>query len=269
MLTPAERTRNFSQLLAQGIQLHYPLSTTPISGNVIPSSLISPQALAIVNSTFYPQPVNNALVNNSVNTTHSYTNQDQGDLRVDWNASEKDRVFGRYSQAYLNSPITNSQQLLYNSTSVYPIHNGVVDYTRTFSPSFVNDLRAGVNYDPAVSGIVTGNGISAASVGIPGVPSTVLPAFNFTAGNLSGTNFGNPDNREASADTVIQVGDTAILTKGTHTIHTGFQIDSDPVKYFLFGRSRRSRPVFIFRPVFRRCRGRFHVGFADRSTGRH
>ena len=226
VLTTAERSGDFSQLLTQNVQLHYPLSATPIAGNILPKSLLSPQALAIMSSPLYPQPSNGSLINNSVNTTHSYTNQDQGDVRVDWNASEKDRVFGRYSKAYLNSPTTNSLPLLYNTTGVYPIHNGVLDYTRTFGPSLVNDVRVGVNYDPAISGIVTGSGISAASVGIPGVPTDILPAFTFRAGNLSnvGTGFGNPDNREASADTVIQAQDTAILTKGTHTMHAGFQV---------------------------------------------
>jgi Carboxypeptidase regulatory-like domain/TonB dependent receptor len=220
VLTAAERTGNFSQL---GVQLHYPGTTTPIPGNILPASLLSQQAAAIMSSPLYPQPVNGGLTHNAVNTTHSYTNQDQGDIRADWNASDKDHIFGRYSQAYLNQPTTNSVPLLYNTASVYPIHNGVLDYTRTFSPSFVNDVRFGVNYVPALTGVVTGNGISAQSVGIPGVPTNILPAFSFSSGNLTGGTFGNADSQEASADNVIQIGDTAIITHGTHTMHIGFE----------------------------------------------
>jgi hypothetical protein len=220
VLTAPERTGNFSQILASGTQLHDPGTTTPIPGNIMPQALLSPQALAIMASPLYPQPVNGALTNNSVNTTHSYADQDQGDVKVDWNASGKDHVFGRYSQGNIFNPSDNSMPLLYNSATQYRIFNATVGYTRTISPWFVNDFRAGVNYIPAVTGIISGNGITAQSVGIPAVPTNILPAFDFTAGNLSavGIGFGNPDTGEPQADTVIQAEDTAILTHGTHMI---------------------------------------------------
>lgn len=237
VLTTAERSGDFSQLLSQGTQLHYPGTSTPIPGNILPSTLLSSPALAIMKSSLYPQPINGSLINNAVNTTHSYTDQDQGDLRMDWSASDKDHIFGRYSQESVLNPTTNSIPLLYNSSNKYNVYNGVLDYTRTLSPSFVNEVRAGVNYIPAVTGFVTGNGISAASVGIPAVPTNILPAFDFTAGNLSsvGVGFGNSDTAETQADTVVQVGDTAILTKGTHTMRMGFQINRDRINIFYSG----------------------------------
>lgn len=68
VLTPAERSGNFAQLLAQGIQLHYPGTITPVSGNIFPISSLSPQALAIMKSSLYPQPINGGLTNNAVNS---------------------------------------------------------------------------------------------------------------------------------------------------------------------------------------------------------
>ncbi len=237
VLTPLERAGNFSQLLATGTQLHYPGTTTPIAGNIFPATLLSPQALAIMSSSLYPQPVNNALVNNAVNTTHSFTDQDQGDVKLDWNASTKDHVFWRYSQAFINSPTTNSMPLLYNTSTQYRIYNGTVGYTRTIGPSFVNEFRGGVNYIPAITGLVSGNGISAQSVGIPGVPTNILPAFDFTAGNLSGVGvgFGIIDTAETQADTVIQAEDTAIVTKGPHTMHIGFEFSRQRINIFYPG----------------------------------
>ncbi len=238
VLTSAERTGDFSQLLAQqGVQLTYPGTKTPIPGNLIPTSLLSPQALAIMSSSLYPSPINNALVNNSVNVTHSYTNQDQGDVKIDWNASEKDRVFGRYSQAHIVQPTTNSIALLYNSENTFPSYNGVVDYTRTFSPTMVNDFRAGVNYIPVVTGALTGTAFSAGSVGIPGVPTDVLPGFCFGAGNLSnvGCGFGNPQVSEEFSDTVGQLGDTVILNHGKHTVRLGAQIMRQRINTFYSG----------------------------------
>ncbi len=237
VLTPAERSGDFSQLLSEGIQLHYPETSTPIPDNVLPASLLSSPALAIMRSSLYPQPANGNLVNNAVNTTHSYTDQDQGDVRIDWNASDKDHVFGRYSDASVNSPTTNSIPLLYNSSEQYEVHSGVLDYTHIIGPSLVNDLRFGVNYIPGITGYVTGRGISAQSVGIPDVPTNILPAFNFTSGNLSSESvgFGNSDTAETQSDSVIQAGDTVVLTKGTHTMHMGFQVYRDRINIFYSG----------------------------------
>jgi hypothetical protein len=70
VLTSPERQGNFSQLLAQGIQLYYPGTgkKTPITGNIIPITSLSPAALALINSQYYPPPINGNLVNNSTNT---------------------------------------------------------------------------------------------------------------------------------------------------------------------------------------------------------
>src|ERR1700761_4005812 len=164
VLTTAERTGNFASFCTEGFtngvctnpahQLYNPYSS-PTSGNrapflfnQIPTSLFSPIASAILNSPLYPQPLNGNLVDNQVNYQHNVTNGDQGDIKVDWAASDKDHIFGRYSQQKTVNPVTNSQALLYDNFNNFPLYNGVLDYTRTFSPTFVNDLRGGVNYYP-------------------------------------------------------------------------------------------------------------------------
>ena len=48
------------------MQLNYPVTKTPIAGNIIPASLLSPQALGILHSSLYPAPVNGNLINNAV-----------------------------------------------------------------------------------------------------------------------------------------------------------------------------------------------------------
>ncbi len=236
VLTALERTGNFSQLLP-GTQLKIPFTNTPIAGNVIPASLLSPQALAIMASSLYPSPINGNLTNNAVNTTHSYTNGDQGDIKIDWAASEKDHLSVRYSQSSAINPNTNSIPLLYNSSNVYPSYNGVINYSRTFSPTLVNDFRVGVNYIPVVTGALSGSAFSAASVGIPGVPTNVLPGFDFTSGNLSnvGTGFGNPQVAEEFSDTVGQINDTVIVNRGKHTIRMGFQFQRQRIDTFYSG----------------------------------
>jgi Carboxypeptidase regulatory-like domain/TonB dependent receptor len=238
VLTTAERAGDFSQLLTQqGIQLVNPTTGAKIpNNNLAAAGLISPQASAIANSSLYPQPVNGSLINNSFNTTHSYTNQDQGDARLDWAPSDKDRIFGRYSQGHITNPTTNSNALLYNSENVYPTYNGVLNYTRSFSPTFVNEARFGVNYIPVVTGALSGTAFSAASVGIPGVPTDILPGFIFSGGNFGGENaFGNPEVFQEFADTVIQAEDTAVITRGSHVMRIGFQAFRDRINTFYSG----------------------------------
>jgi Carboxypeptidase regulatory-like domain/TonB dependent receptor len=247
VFTAAERAGDFGQVCTAGFnaagicgdlsqQLYNPFSSTnpnartPYPFNRITSPLSS-IATSILSSPLYPGAVNGNLVNNQFNTTHTSTNGDQGDIKVDWAASDKDHLFGRYSQQHVINPGTNSQALLFNSLNNYPLYNGVVDYTRTFSPTFVNDMRGGVNYYPATTGNVTPGSNNA--FGIPGAPSNFLPGMTFSGGNVSG--FGNVDIEQAFASTVIQAEDTAIITKGSHTLHAGFQYFRDRINVFYSG----------------------------------
>lgn len=233
VLTAAERRGDFSAISEQ---LYNPYSSTtttrtPFAGNQIPVQLFSPAAAAILSSSLYPQAINGNLVNNQINYKHTYTNSDQGDIKVDWAASENDHIFGRYSQQKVVNPTTNSQPLLYNSYNNFPLYNGVIDYTKTFSPTFVNDMRAGVNYYP----VATGNsGVAGSNTfGIGSSLNAYVPGLNFNGGNVS--NFGNSNIVQDFASTAIQAEDTAIITKGSHTIHTGFQFFRERINVFYAG----------------------------------
>ena len=237
LLTAAERKGDFSAFLQQPtpIQLFNPFSTTtsimngktvytraPFPNNQIPTSLFSTVATNIINSPLYPTPTSSALKNNFITAERDYDNSDQGDGRMDWNASDKDRVFVRYSQVGIDNPSFNSLATSYNAANTFKIYNGAVDYTRTLTPTLVNDARIGINYNynftaQSPSGIGNLN----TKFGLPGVPGDILPAL-CPAGGYIGC-IGNSNNIQLFADTVIQYEDTAIFTKGTHTLKFGFQ----------------------------------------------
>jgi hypothetical protein len=231
LLTAAERQGDFSSLLARGsksTQIYSPFDVsstgqrTPFAGNILPKSLLSHAAFNIANSPLNPAPINTSLTNNQFNTTRTYTNSDQGDARMDWHPDDKDHVFGRYSQSNVDSPLTYSIPLIYSTFGHYPIHNGVLDYTRTFGPTLVNDLRAGVNYNIANLGPDTTNLPNVPEeVGIPGVQSPILPDMTFSGGFAG--DLGSTGNIKLFADTVIQYGDTLILNHNRHTFRFGFQ----------------------------------------------
>ena len=104
-------------------------------------------------------------------------NGDQGDVKIDWNITDKDRIFGRYSQSNITNPSTNNVPIFYNWFANYPTHNGVLDWTRTIIPTLVNDARVGVNYVFVNNG-AAGNGwpIFPQTVGLPGTRRDILPA---------------------------------------------------------------------------------------------
>jgi hypothetical protein len=230
VFTLAEREGDFSQLLTQPkpIQLYNPFSAnaagmrTPFDDNKIPMSLISPAARNILSSSYYPQPTRNGLLNNLLYSSRTYINGDQGDIKADYIVSESDHIFARYSQSAYDNPTFRSFALLYNSLAFYPARVGVVDWTHTISPSLVNDARAGVNYvGQSIGSVANGLNDFPQQVGIPGVPSTFLPAMTFGGGNVSA--FGTNAVLNQGADTVIQAGDTLIWSKGRHNVRFGFQ----------------------------------------------
>ncbi len=163
---------------------------------------------------------NNGTLNNAINSQHTYTNGDQGDARGDWVPTEKDHIFGRYSQQYVTQPTINSQPLLYNSSgnNIFPLYQGVLDYTHTFSPTVVNDVRAGVNYFPAEANVQSAGGATLGSQ-IPGEPTAFLPGIYFAGAPVGGSQngpfaFGTVDGPEIFHQTSIQADDTVILVKG-------------------------------------------------------
>ena len=132
VFTAKERTGDFTELLAQGINIINPLTGLPFSTpNVIPTGMLSAAALKIVGSADYPTPDNGNLINNAVNVSNTFVNMDQGDGRLDWAINDKDHFFARYSQNQTVNPNNNSDMLAYNTYNNATAWNTVGGYTRT------------------------------------------------------------------------------------------------------------------------------------------
>ena len=242
VFTTAERQGNFGALCTAGFttqglcnnplqQLYDPRSAgtpggrTPFLNNII-TAPFSQAATKILNSSLYPAPINAQLTGNQVNVTHSYTNADQGDLKLDWAASQRDHVYGRYSQQHLSNPTTNSQSLTGNSDNEFPLYNGVLDYAHTFGSSVVNEARIGASYFPVTQGTTNNTGQNLPAVfGIPGTSptETFLPLMSFQGGNSNGPSIGNLDLISVFHDTVVEGEDLATITRGKHTVNVGFE----------------------------------------------
>ena len=241
VFTAAERQGNFASVCTAGFnisgicknlaqQLYNPYSSstpggrTPFLNNQI-NIPFSSAATKILNSTLYPGPINSLVQGNQVNVVHSYTNSDQGDLKIDWVASQKDHVYARYSQQHLTNPTTNSQLLTGNSDNEFPLYNGVLDYTHTFNPSLLNSARIGTSYFPVTEGYTNPTGLNLPTTfGIAGAAAnqTFLPLETFS-GPSYGPQLGNNNLVSQFHDTVIQAEDTVTIVRGKHTVNVGFE----------------------------------------------
>ena len=241
VFTAAERQGNFASICsagfnAQGIcnnlaqQLYNPYSSTtpggrqPFLNNQI-NIPFSSAASKILNSPLYPGPINGLTTGNQVNVTHSYTNSDQGDLKLDWVASQKDHIYARYSQQHITNPTTNSQLLTGDSDNEFPLYNGVLDYSHTFSASLLNNARIGASYFPVTEGYTNSTAQNLPSAfGIAGTAAnqTFLPLMTFSGASY-GPQFGNNNLISQFHDTVIQAEDTVTLVHGKHTTNLGFE----------------------------------------------
>ena len=153
LFTAAERQGDFSQLLTeQGIQLYNPFQIdangerTKFQNNLVPLSMLDPVAANLFDSGLYPQPQNSKLLNNFVNTTRSHNNVDQGDVRLDYKISSKDRLYFRISEGSQDSPVINSFRLLFDTFDQARLENGAINWTHNFSPNVLNEASVGANY---------------------------------------------------------------------------------------------------------------------------
>ena len=244
VMTPAERTGDFSQILAQqGIQLYNPFkydATTglraPFPNDIIPPSLIDPVASKLFSSGLYPTPVNSSLTFNAYNSAYSYLNNDQGDARIDYKFGDKDSIFGRYSQGFQNNPSFNSVLLLGQGFNTSPFRGAVVDWTHSFSPTVVSDARIGFNrvslhYGDDVPGV--GNlgqnlGIADGNIHGPG-----LSALVFSGGLAS--QLGQADREILFYTTTIEPMEDLIVTKGRHTLRFGFSLMRHQINAYFAG----------------------------------
>jgi len=249
VFTAKERQGDVSELVAAGKAIIDPLTGQPFENNMIPQNRLSPAALAIINSKYYPTPTNTLLQSNAQDTVATKTDDDQGDGRLDYAASEKDHFMGRFSYANITNPTINSFALDYNPYNLFLGWNFVTGYTRQVSANILNDARMGVNYDRIGQNQTSSNftGNAADLFSIPGLTSSILPAFGFSGGYVS--NFGNKDSLTNYYDTSIQYADVLSWVHGRHNTRFGFQGERIRTNGF-FNSNNGEAGSFGFKSIF-------------------
>jgi Carboxypeptidase regulatory-like domain len=290
VFTSAQRNGDFSGLCTTGFnnglcnnpsqQIVNPLTKAPFPNNQIPMNLENVVAKNLFASNFYPSPVNNSPTNNAFNTQTQIFDNNQGDAKVDWNISDKDALFGRYSQSYQNNPQINSVAILGNPSSTAPIQSGVGQWTHTFSPNLLNEARFGINYIKLNTGVAfssslgdlgTQLGIANANTVGPGLlllgfNGGTAPAPGMSAGG-SLTNVGNAVVAQTFHDTVTQFDDGVVIIHGKHVIRTGFQMWRYHINTFYSGNSGEFGSILFGGAFSGNAASDFFLGYAA-ATGK-
>jgi hypothetical protein len=205
------------------------LTRDPFPGNRIPLNRIDPIGQALLNllpnPTFTDRLGGNYLAN-PVKTLNDY----QGDLRIDHNFSNNDRVFGRLSlekaDQYLPTGLPDFGApggFASNQTFDTDALNVALSHTRVFGSGAVNQFTAGYN---RVYNYITSFGYGsnkARELGIPGANLGTDETSSLT--RMTFQNFVGIGDRGFSpfqgGTDVYHYTDTFTMVKGNHTVNTG------------------------------------------------
>jgi hypothetical protein len=204
-----------------------PVTGQRFAGNQIPASRISPIARSILsNAALYPLPNRNigGVTGNYVGDALTTTRAHQGDVRVDWNATAKDKVFGRLSiSEYESRNDKRPFALLLGSLTDSPFRNVAFNWNRIFSSSLVNEVLVGFNQITIVTKALdwAGIGNANATFGIAG--GQPIPGLSQLTLNSGLSTIGAGASDTDTLDRTFQFNDKVTWIKGDHALKIGGQ----------------------------------------------
>lgn len=162
--TSAQRAGDLSGL---GVAIKDPLTGLPFPGNRIPSDRIHQISAGL--ATLWPEPNNPGdPLRNYTYAGSGFVNNNQYIGRGDYNATSKDQIFVRYMQSNTDNGGVPAYADLADLIKDGP-KSALIGYTRTFSPTLVNDARFGYTRIPFSFGRRLQRTTFAEQYNIPGV----------------------------------------------------------------------------------------------------
>ncbi len=203
--------------------------TACFPGNIIPANRIAnPVAKALFADTnLHPLPVRQQAgtgVGLIDVVTASELDYHQMDGKIDWRVSDQDNFSGRYSFLFGEAPqVKGALPTNITSKSVTRPQNIALNWTRTFSPTVINEARIGFNRAVFISDFNDWAGVGAlnSKLGIPG--SQVINGLSLvSAGN--GISFGTRAVNEDNVTNTFHYGDNLTVLRGRHSLKMGGQL---------------------------------------------
>ncbi len=260
VLTAAMRGGDFSALEAlknsdgtpAPVQL-YNTQVAPVPGQpyaAVPYA--NDQGIAITNPVvqyliahpqYYPlpnkAPTDGLVQNNYIGPTKQFTNNDQGDFKIEADPRAQDKITAFYAQSNAYDQTTPVLAISFTGPNQYPSKLGGGTWVHTFSPSIVNEARIGftrVRWDNSVPADSTGNfGLNGDSlVGIP-FAAQKYAGFSYqgVSNNLSGV--GTPAEPQILRDNTFSYEDNLTVQRGKHLLSMGVQVLRYQENYSLSG----------------------------------
>jgi carboxypeptidase family protein/TonB-dependent receptor-like protein len=198
--------------------------------NIIPAGRLDPNAIKLLN--LYPAPTTSSLFSNFANSPKLFEHRNSFDSRVDFNFTDKNQLFFRFSfgddpqliPAIFGGVADGGGFQQGNQTAL--AQQSALGYTHTFSPTLINVLRAGLNYLHTTRVSPQANDLTniPGNFGVQGIPQLQenggLPAFGFSGLSTLGSNAFLPSDEVSST---FQLTDDVTKILGKHTFKMGFE----------------------------------------------
>ncbi|HWQ55360.1 MAG TPA: TonB-dependent receptor [Bryobacteraceae bacterium] len=223
----AMRTGNLS---AYSDPIRDPRTGQPFPGNIIPQErIVNPVAIALFsNPQLYPLPNSTGtgpigVNNNYVSSSADLFDNDQADAKIDHHSGEKDYIFGRFTIArYRSGASAVIIPTSLGGTTDAPTTGGVLSWTRTFSPTSINEARLGftrvkINNNTAdVAGLLGASGNQ--TLGIPG-GQPIPGASSISLGEFTG--IGSAATDSSTVDNNYHIANTFSKQLNRHSLRMG------------------------------------------------
>jgi hypothetical protein len=221
--TALMREGNFSEISAA---IRDPFTRQPFPGNVIPRSMLSPTALALLQ--YFPPPTQPGIASNLRAARVVTDDSDQLLLRGDQNLSDTIRLNVRYN--WFDNYLSNLEAIPISGITQPRVNkNTLVSYTHTLTPTLHNDFRIGYHrIDFPTLNYFSVNGLASAGAelgipgfdgdvrfGNPGIPSISISGFSGSGGG--GSNW-------FQFDTTFQMSNVLAYSRGSHNVRAGFDL---------------------------------------------
>ena len=236
--TTAERTGDFGafpQLIYDPTSSTGTAARTPFPNNLIPTSRLSKASQSF--QSYLPPPTNGNITNNYLAVLPSKVNNDSTTDKLDYNLSDKHRVFALFSTGKYAWPTVGSLTPVSTSTLPTPYTDGrsVIEYSTVaqvhdsyvIAPTLVNQASLSLSRmwipltDPTANGNYPGK---AGLTGLPaGFASTAFPDISFSGNNAPVSWDGTNSHVYNEAQNTVDFQENLLWIKGRHNFTFGFQ----------------------------------------------
>lgn len=206
---------------------------TPFQGNKIPDTMISPIAKQI--QSMLPLPNLPGTQNNYIANGVQRFDRNQGDIKINWNRSERHTIWGKYSTlaADVASPsvfgeIGGPAVVGDPANANTRVHLGTVGHTYTVSPTVVIDGTLGyTRMDQTILNNDYGTNFGSDVLGIPGtngpdIRQSGVPRFNIS--NFTIIGYPNSPFPTQHNDVSWTNSDNISWSRGAHQFRFGFDM---------------------------------------------